>query len=254
MNLSFAPIDNKHVNEDFLYDNFLKSYVNIPLEGDERGIVGFYGDSLLCITWKFGYNFINLHLCPIDVLKVTDEDSARLDKQLREMQTEMEANGMCMKKNSLNANHHQVFLYFNDHGKDEPEKVYRIRVVEGDGADMGIMPSLMSWDVFRSREDAERYARLYAYGENVRKYKIDTYDPEDIDNRQFVNAPAKDDPVDEVCPHCGNEVVLKSEFRAQRCPECGKWIAPCSLCDSDHCDCRNCPVAREARKLNGEQD
>lgn len=36
----------------------------------------------------------------------------------------------------------------------------------------------------------------------------------------------------EICPHCGNEVVLYAEKKEQICPDCKMWIAPCSLCDN----------------------
>ena len=44
----------------------------------------------------------------------------------------------------------------------------------------------------------------------------------------------------EYCPHCGYEVVLKSEFKKQNCPICNKEILPCSICDSKNCS--NCPL------------
>lgn len=34
----------------------------------------------------------------------------------------------------------------------------------------------------------------------------------------------------EYCPHCDTEVELKTEFKMQVCPNCGKPIAPCNLC------------------------
>ena len=34
----------------------------------------------------------------------------------------------------------------------------------------------------------------------------------------------------EVCPECGEEVMLDTRFCMQVCPECGKPIAPCNLC------------------------
>lgn len=45
----------------------------------------------------------------------------------------------------------------------------------------------------------------------------------------------------ELCPHCGNEVLLKSEFKMQVCPICKRNIAPCCLCDTctDDCPFRN---------------
>lgn len=49
----------------------------------------------------------------------------------------------------------------------------------------------------------------------------------------------------EMCPHCGYEVVLKTEFKIQTCPICGKRIAPCNLCGGN---CTNdCPI--KANKL-----
>ena len=41
----------------------------------------------------------------------------------------------------------------------------------------------------------------------------------------------------ECCPHCGNEVLLKSKFEKQECPICKQSIAPCSLCDTCTNDC-----------------
>ena len=49
----------------------------------------------------------------------------------------------------------------------------------------------------------------------------------------------------ELCPHCECEVVLKTEFRVQTCPVCGKKIAPCNLCNGNCVS--NCPI--NARKL-----
>jgi predicted RNA-binding Zn-ribbon protein involved in translation (DUF1610 family) len=34
----------------------------------------------------------------------------------------------------------------------------------------------------------------------------------------------------EMCAECEEEVMLKTEFRMQVCPNCGKPIAPCNLC------------------------
>lgn len=49
----------------------------------------------------------------------------------------------------------------------------------------------------------------------------------------------------EICPVCGEEVKLKAEMKIQKCPSCGNQILPCSLCDSDECDCSNCPLECE---------
>lgn len=37
----------------------------------------------------------------------------------------------------------------------------------------------------------------------------------------------------EVCPECGEEVVLETKFCMQVCPNCGKPIAPCNLCSGN---------------------
>ena len=51
----------------------------------------------------------------------------------------------------------------------------------------------------------------------------------------------------EYCPHCEKEVVLLAEHKAQICPNCNNWIAPCSLCK----DCIGiCTIAQECRNLN----
>ena len=34
----------------------------------------------------------------------------------------------------------------------------------------------------------------------------------------------------EMCPECECEVELKTEFKVQVCPSCGKPIVPCNLC------------------------
>lgn len=43
--------------------------------------------------------------------------------------------------------------------------------------------------------------------------------------------------ITEWCPHCESEVDLIASKRPQRCPNCGKWILPCSLCESCDADC-----------------
>lgn len=51
----------------------------------------------------------------------------------------------------------------------------------------------------------------------------------------------------EYCPYCENEVELKAELKVQKCPQCGKWIVPCSLCEN----CKNeCELEKQCDKLN----
>ncbi len=45
----------------------------------------------------------------------------------------------------------------------------------------------------------------------------------------------------ELCPHCEEEVELDAvKCKLQRCPNCGRMIKPCSMCDMDKCDCSRC--------------
>ena len=57
---------------------------------------------------------------------------------------------------------------------------------------------------------------------------------------------------EEWCPHCDECVDLAGEFKVQRCPHCGKWIVPCSLCPFEDC-VRRCPLERLALILNSHE-
>lgn len=52
----------------------------------------------------------------------------------------------------------------------------------------------------------------------------------------------------ELCPHCNTEAKLRNakKFKPQRCPHCGKWILPCSLCE-EH-DYRHCGLCNKGEK------
>ena len=41
---------------------------------------------------------------------------------------------------------------------------------------------------------------------------------------------------------CFSENELKTELRMQICPNCGKPIAPCGLCNMDFVKCNECPL------------
>ena len=53
----------------------------------------------------------------------------------------------------------------------------------------------------------------------------------------------------EYCPLCETEVELEFEFKVQICPNCGKPILPCSICDMDFNPCFKCPLQEERDKL-----
>lgn len=129
------------------------------------------------------------------------------------------------------------------------KKIYQIRVTEGASTE-GVMDYLTSYDVFRTKEDAVLFAELYGYGSGVKDYEIDEYNEEDIEEYRIVEMNDLNDTYTEHCPHCDQEVELRYDFRVQRCPSCGKLIAPCNLCNHDLCDCDNCPLARITSKLH----
>ena len=41
----------------------------------------------------------------------------------------------------------------------------------------------------------------------------------------------------EWCSHCEREVELSTEMIIQQCPNCGKYIIPCSMCEWDNTNC-----------------
>lgn len=56
---------------------------------------------------------------------------------------------------------------------------------------------------------------------------------------------------EEYCPHCDEVCDLANEFKVQKCPNCGKWLVPCSICPLQNCS-KHCPLERYAMILNGE--
>lgn len=128
------------------------------------------------------------------------------------------------------------------------KKIYQIRVTEGKSCE-GVMDCLLSSDVFLSKEDAMEFALLYGYGSGVKDFEIDEYDEDDIEDYNVVKMSDLNKTFTEYCPHCDHEVELAYEFKIQRCPDCGKLIAPCNLCNHDLCDCANCPLAKLTAKL-----
>lgn len=56
---------------------------------------------------------------------------------------------------------------------------------------------------------------------------------------------------EEWCADCDHVVDIANEFRVQKCPNCGKWLVPCSICPLENCS-KHCPLERYAIILNGE--
>ncbi len=45
----------------------------------------------------------------------------------------------------------------------------------------------------------------------------------------------------EWCPYCEYEVLLLDIVMKQTCPECGKLILHCAICDQEETKCSECP-------------
>lgn len=43
----------------------------------------------------------------------------------------------------------------------------------------------------------------------------------------------------ELCPHCDSEVKIPADYPSN-CPNCGKTILPCSMCNMDQVNCNRC--------------
>ena len=48
----------------------------------------------------------------------------------------------------------------------------------------------------------------------------------------------------EWCSHCEREVELSTEMVIQQCPNCGKYIIPCCMCDWDYTECSKCELVK----------
>jgi predicted RNA-binding Zn-ribbon protein involved in translation (DUF1610 family) len=55
--------------------------------------------------------------------------------------------------------------------------------------------------------------------------------------------------LNQYCNHCDSMVHVDEVLMVQKCPECGKWIIPCSVCPMEKCS-KHCPLERQANILN----
>lgn len=58
----------------------------------------------------------------------------------------------------------------------------------------------------------------------------------------------EDSPTDEICPYCSAEVELPPHKGIFECPECGKLIVSCSMCEPNKQNCSNCKLCQLAAK------
>lgn len=49
---------------------------------------------------------------------------------------------------------------------------------------------------------------------------------------------------EETCPHCDTTVELPAHLGIYECPECGKLIVACSMCDDGRVTCFKCKFAK----------
>ncbi len=60
----------------------------------------------------------------------------------------------------------------------------------------------------------------------------------------------KNNTTEEICPNCDATVELPAHLGIYECPECGKLIVACSMCDDSRVNCFKCKFA----KLTAAQD
>ena len=101
-------------------------------------------------------------------------------------------------------------------------------------------------EIFQTQHDVNKGLNFFGYGGGItKKDTIEVFEVKDYDKSKYsFHKVSYHDDIDELCPHCGNDVSLKRIFANQICPECGALISPCSLCDYDKCDCKNCPLQK----------
>lgn len=101
--------------------------------------------------------------------------------------------------------------------------------------------------IFRTIKNAMKWLSIYGYGSGIMPTDtiniINVKDTKgNADIYSYLNEFSFDDTITEYCSNCRQDVELKTIFANQVCPCCKEIIAPCSLCDQDVCNCRDCPL------------
>lgn len=68
--------------------------------------------------------------------------------------------------------------------------------------------------------------------------------------RKIMRNPNPNQKVWLLCHHCDFENEVTMEAKIHQCACCGAYLAPCSLCNLDTCDCANCELAKKAEEMN----
>lgn len=83
-------------------------------------------------------------------------------------------------------------------------------------------------------------------------FPVDVYFLWDFDYKDFEDDTEENiERYEEWCADCDHIVDIANDFRVQKCPNCGKWLVPCSICPLENCS-KHCPLERYAIILNGE--
>lgn len=57
-----------------------------------------------------------------------------------------------------------------------------------------------------------------------------------------------------MCPYCDQEQEIPMVAQIHECNCCGAYLAPCSLCNLDTCDCASCEFAKQCEQLNEKRE
>lgn len=82
--------------------------------------------------------------------------------------------------------------------------------------------------------------------------RVTTFEDDKEEEEEEKPAYKSEETTEEWCSHCDECVELQGEFKVQRCPNCGKWIVPCSACPLESCQFP-CPLETMASILNKEE-
>lgn len=85
-------------------------------------------------------------------------------------------------------------------------------------------------------------------------YPVDVYFPwEKAEWQDFEDDVQENtDKPTEFCVNCLEDVDIENEFKVQKCPKCGEWLVPCSLCPLEECP-KICPLERMASILSEKE-
>lgn len=57
----------------------------------------------------------------------------------------------------------------------------------------------------------------------------------------------------QLCAYCDHESEVATRAEIHKCSNCGAYLAPCTLCNFDTCDCVNCEFAKKCDEKNASQ-